>query len=106
MLRVEIYVNRKRVAVADALNVRGEIVSDYIVSALTESNPYSGADCRTGHAEIRRHRRAQSVWALVAKIATRLAADDRARDSFATKRAAPADPLPTGGSLDRGGGER
>lgn len=71
--------NKKRVvehAVAELCNVSGSLpISDYAVSAGENQNPVTGALDWSARGHIMRHDRRQSVWSLVARVATWAAAE-------------------------------
>lgn len=62
-------------AVAEVSRVGGDVVCDYAVSAGENRNPVTGALDWSARGHIMRHDRRQSIWALVAKVATWAAAE-------------------------------
>jgi len=62
-------------AVAEVTQVAGDVVCDYAVSASENRNPVTGAIDWSARGHIMRHDRRQSVWALVARVATWAAAE-------------------------------
>jgi hypothetical protein len=90
VLRVEVYINRRKIASAHAMNV-SELapISDYVVSGVSEENPVAGLPQMTHALLISGHDREQSPWALVSKIAEQLAVLERDRAKYV------APPLPS-----------
>jgi hypothetical protein len=88
-LEIEIRINGRFVAYANAGNISGcADISDYVVESRTEPSPLTGAPAFM-HEKfvITFHERAQSVWALVAKVAVELARRENAAPTAAEIRA-------------------
>lgn len=84
-LEIEIRINGVHIAYAEAGNIgtctgRAEL-SDYVVEARTEPSPVTGSPVISHNkVVIYHHKREQSVWALVAKVATALAQRENGAD--------------------------
>lgn len=70
MLTVKIYINERLVAEGSAQNVSMlKDVSDYAVKVRENANPVSGRPAHSRSDHITSHRRKQSAWALVERMA-------------------------------------
>lgn len=84
-VEIEIRINGVHVAYAEAGNIgtctgHAEL-SDYVVKARTEPSPVTGApEIFHNKVVVFHHKREQSVWALVAKVATSLAQRENGAD--------------------------
>lgn len=74
MLSVRVYINRREIARADAINCSDlGPLSNYACSAHSEASPVTGEPQRLHGFAVEGHKREQSAWALVAKMAARIA---------------------------------
>lgn len=74
MLSVRVYINRREIARADAINCSDlGALSNYACSAHSEPSPVTGEAERLHGFAVEGHKREQSAWALVAKMAARIA---------------------------------
>lgn len=78
MLTIDVKVNGRLIGSASVQNLSdGDPISDYAVDAMSDQSKFTGAPALKNTFKLLRHRRKQSAWALVAKIAKRLAERER-----------------------------
>lgn len=77
MLTIEVRVNNHLIGSAYIRNVSDlSDISDYEFTAISKASPVTGAPGWETQGVIKRHDRIQSAWALVAKVASKVAASE------------------------------